>query len=276
MHANTTNTGYLNVANRTVNVGSCTIGGNAETEVYYSGYLDHLSVTMRVKTACEILQDATLVVYYPFENSIIDQGPNFIMGTLSNSGTTYVSGYVGSYALQLSTTGAYFQVPSLTGLGTSNQGFSIALWVKPSAISGPLVHVSSTTTGYGSWCVPFLGFSSSGQIVANIWTSSGTIVSATGPVLQTTPFWTHIVQTWSTINGLRLYVNGYSYVNITSATSYAASGVQNYLTLGTALNGAACAAGSIQSSGQYLGAIDDFRLYSRELSASEVCQLVSV
>jgi hypothetical protein len=130
-----------------------------------------------------------------------------------------------------------------------------------------------TFKGLGSWCLTLLGFSSSGQIIANVWTSSNIIVSATGPILQTTPFWTYIVQTWSATNGLRLYINGYSYANVTSATSYSASGVQNYLTLGTVLSGTTCQSGSIQNTGQYLGAIDDLRLHSRELSASEVCQL---
>ncbi|CAF3302622.1 unnamed protein product [Rotaria socialis] len=273
--ATTTNTGYLNVANRVVSVGSCPIGGSSPAQVYYSGYLDHFTIATRVKTACEILQDATLVFFYPFENSVTDQGPNLLVGSLSNSGTSYVSGYTGN-ALQLSTTGAYFQVSSITGLGISNQAFSVAIRVKPTATSGPLVHVSSAASGLGSWCLTFLGFSSNGQIIANVWTSSNTTVSVTGPILQISPFWTHIVQTWSATNGLCLYINGYSYANVTSATSYAASGAQNYLTLGTVLNGITCAAGSIQNTGQYLGAIDDFYLYSRELSQSEVCQLAGL
>jgi hypothetical protein len=130
--------------------------------------------------------------------------------------------------------------------------------------------------GLGVWCLTFLGFSSSGQIIANVWTSSNTTVSVTGPILQTSPFWTHIVQTWSATNGLRLYINGYSFANATSATSYAASGAQNYLTLGTVLSGTSCTAGSIQNTGQYVGTIDDFYLYSRELSSSEICQLTGL
>ncbi len=106
---------------------------------------------MRVKSPCEILQDASLVVYYPFDNTITDHGPNSIVGTLSSSGTSYVSGYNGSDALQLNSTGAYYQIPSLTALGISNQAFSIALWVKPTAVSGPLVHVSSAANGNSSF-----------------------------------------------------------------------------------------------------------------------------
>ena len=147
MYANTTNTGFLNISNLTVSVGSCPVGGSIAPEVYYSGYLDQLTVTMRVKSACEILQDASLVVHYSFENTVTDQGPNSIVGTLSSTGTSYVSGHTGNYALQLSASPAYYQIPSLTGLGISNQAFSIALWVKPTAVSGPLVHLSSAANG---------------------------------------------------------------------------------------------------------------------------------
>ncbi len=151
MYANSTNTGYLNIANLTVSVGSCPVGGSFAPQVYYSGYIDQLTVTMRVKTPCEILQDASLVVYYPFENTITDQGPNLIVGTLSSNGTSYVSGHTGNYALQLNATAAYYQIPSLTGLGIPNQAFSIALWVKPTAVSGILVHVSSAANGNSSF-----------------------------------------------------------------------------------------------------------------------------
>jgi hypothetical protein len=292
MYASSTNTGYLNIMNLTVSVGSCPIGGSAASQVYYSGYIDQLTVTMRVKTPCEILQDASLVVYYPFENTITDQGPNSIVGTLSSTGTSYVSGHTGNYALQLNATAAYYHIPSLTGLGISNQAFSIALWVKPTAVSGILVHVSSGANsnssffaiyafyishiGFGGWCIPFLGFSSSGQIIANVLNSSIIVVSATGPVIQTAPFWTHIAQTWSATNGLRLYINGYLYANVSQATTYSASGAQNYLTLGTVLNGTTCLSGSIQNISQYFGAIDEFYLYSRELNANEICQLASL
>ncbi|CAF1611898.1 unnamed protein product, partial [Didymodactylos carnosus] len=143
-----TTTSYLLITQQPVNIGSSPIGGNVNTSVYYTGYIDHLMITQRAKTACEILQDATITVYYSFENSVIDSGPNKITGTISGTGTSFVTGgRVGTYALELSTAGSYFQTQSLTSLGITNQPFTIALWVRPTALSGVLIHISSQSNG---------------------------------------------------------------------------------------------------------------------------------
>ncbi|CAF1631954.1 unnamed protein product [Didymodactylos carnosus] len=126
------------------------------------------------------------------------------------------------------------------------------------------------------WCKAFLGFSPSGQIIANVWSSSNITISALGPQIQTTPFWTHIVQTWSSTNGLRLYINNYLYTSVSNATTYLGSGSQNYATLGTVLNGTSCSAGQIQSTSQYFGDIDDFRIFSRELTSTDICELANL
>ncbi|CAF1527163.1 unnamed protein product [Didymodactylos carnosus] len=112
-----------------------------------------------------------------------------------------------------------------------------------------------------------------GQMIAQIYSASSTVISVMGPQIQLTPFWTHIAQTWSSTNGLRLYINGYLYTSVTATTSTAGS-AQNYVTLGTVLSGSGCSTGSISIS-QYYGAIDDFRIYSRELTATEICQLAN-
>ncbi|CAF4029727.1 unnamed protein product, partial [Didymodactylos carnosus] len=76
--------GILSITSKPINIGGASIGGIFDpADVYFNGYIDHLIITQRAKTACEILQDATLVVYYPFENSLLDSGPNLISGTLS-------------------------------------------------------------------------------------------------------------------------------------------------------------------------------------------------
>ncbi|CAF1644088.1 unnamed protein product, partial [Didymodactylos carnosus] len=186
-------TGIVNITGKPINIGGSSIGGSTTATVYFNGYIDHLIITQRVKTACEILPDAKLTVYYPFENSIHDYGPNIITGTLSNgTGTSFItSGRVDTYALQLNMTDSYFRIPSLTSLGTSNQSFTIALWIKPTALSGTLIHLSSQSNGLG-WCTPFIGFSSSRQLITNVVSSLNTVISVVGPQLQLTPFWTHI------------------------------------------------------------------------------------
>ena len=138
---------------------------------------------------------------------------------------------------------------------------------------GTIAHVSQNTDGTG-WCLPFLGLSSSGsrQIVANLWNGTAP-VSVIGPVLKVGQ-WVHVVQTYSTTNGMRLYVNGVLY-GYSAVFAYGSSGAPMSVTLGQALSGLNnCATGSIQA-GYYRGEIDEFYIYSRELSQASVTALAS-
>ena len=80
--------------------------------------------------------------------------------------------------------------------------------------------------------------------------------------------WSHVVQTYSATNGLRLYVN--NVLVGSQSTTYIVTSAPLYVTLGNALSGAgACILGQVNRS-PYKGDIDDFRVYSRELSANDV------
>jgi hypothetical protein len=119
-----------------------------------------------------------------------------------------------------------------------------------------------------------LGFDSNGSIVAQVLTDNSTIVTAIGPILPVSSSWIPVVQTWNYTDGLKLYVNN-TLVSSVSASSFLGSGTTpNYLTLGNCLSGCdVCSNGSVSEPGPFTGAIDDWRIYSRELSASDVCAL---
>jgi hypothetical protein len=120
--------------------------------------------------------------------------------------------------------------------------------------------------------MPFLVFFLNGSLAAQIY--SGSIISVVAPsVSLPTSIWSHVVQTWSSTNGLRLYINNVLVASLTSATTYSASGSPMFLTLANTLNGASfCYMGQLNSSA-YKGDMDDFRVYSRELSAGDICTL---
>ena len=116
-----------------------------------------------------------------------------------------------------------------------------------------------------------MGISAAGNIVVQVH-SYALAYNIQGPVIQLNT-WTHIVQTYSPTNGESLYVNGQRYATWAAATTYDASGGQNFMTIGNALNGSAnCYNPGIMTT-PYLGMIDEIRIYSRELSASDVCLL---
>ncbi|CAF3513171.1 unnamed protein product [Rotaria socialis] len=259
-----------------ITAGIQTIGAYPSfTSGFFNGYIDQLEILFgQAKTAAEILDDATLVGYYSMDclsYSSWDSGPNQIQGVTFglSSGD---GGRVGQSYL-FNTSSSYFQVTGLVLIGQSYNPFSFAMWLRP-IISvtngGTILHISQYPDGTG-WCVQFIGLNSLGQILVSGYSATG-IVQVTGPVLIVDQ-WIHIVETFSQVNGICLYINGVLYGQ-SSAFAYPSSGVPMSATLGQPLNGFYCAHGGIQP-GFYQGSIDEFRIYSRELSQADVITLAN-
>jgi hypothetical protein len=234
--------------------------------------MDQMTVSNRVKSACEVLEIATLVAYFTFDTGLflIDSGPNSLTATTQS--TTSISS--GRYSQAITFNGSsssYFQISDFTGLGISNHSFSISVWIRPTSLLGIVVHVSSLAGGNG-WCMPFLGFALNGSFVAQIYGVSAPVSIGDPTMSVSTSVWSHVVQTWSSTNGLRLYINNVLVASHLYST-YVASSMPNFVTLGNGFNATSmCEIGQITSP-PYQGNIDDFRVYNRELSAADVCTL---
>ena len=86
--------------------------------------------------------------------------------------------------------------------------------------------------------------------------------------------WSFIVQTWGPVNGLRLYVNSTLAASNSTLTGHGASGVPMYAFLGSGGAGLSyCAKGALPVKRPFAGAVDDFRVYSRELTAADICTI---
>ena len=241
---------------------------------YFDGCLDSIAYFNRAKNASEILSDGTLVAYLPFDgNTLLDSGPLSINGTGANY-SYRASGRLNG-ALTLSVSSSYVQVTGLLRIGTNSWPYSVAIWINPTSLAGgTIMHLSSRTDGAqtNAWCLPIMGLNSSGQIAINSW--NGGNMPLTGPSVPLNT-WTHVVATYSPNNGERLYVNGTLRAS-TSAYGFAAGGVPMTITLGSSLLGfGVCNTGTIQM-GQFYGSLDEFYVYARELTASEVAALVNV
>ncbi len=93
----------------------------------------------RIKNATEVLDDATLAVFFPFDSS----------------------------SLKINVTG-------LRRIGMDNWPYSISIWIKPTSLAGgTIVHLSNTIDGSASdwWCLSIMGLISSEQIAINNWNS---------------------------------------------------------------------------------------------------------
>lgn len=241
---------------------------------FFDGCLDSIEYLARGKNASEILDDATLVVNLPFDNSnLLDKGPLSINGTGANF--SYSSLGRVNMALTLSSATCFIQVTGLRRIGLNGWSYSLAIWIKPTSLAGgTIMHLSSRTDGAqtSAWCLPMMGLTASGQIAINSW--NGSNVPLTGPVAALNT-WAHVVATYSSTNGERLYINGNQYGSSTGAYTFMAGGVPMTITLGSSLLGlGVCNTGTIQM-GQFSGSLDEFRVYARELTAAEVFSLAN-
>ncbi|CAF4125869.1 unnamed protein product [Adineta steineri] len=245
-----------------INIGLYYDGGSYNC---FDGYIDQVSLTTAAKSAHDILNDATLASWHSFDCEITyDSGPNKLQGTAVD--VILAPGKV-NQALNFSLSSSYYQIPGYVLLGVRSRSYSMSLWVqRTSTGGGTLVHYSVQTDG-GGWCTVPMGFSSAGNIIATAWGPNNQV---TGPVLSANT-WTHIATTYSQANGLTLYVNGVS-VGGTGAQTNDGPGKPVFLTLGNSLSGGGCNSQSI-TTGPFYGYLDEFRVYSRELSAREVSAL---
>jgi hypothetical protein len=141
-------TGYLQTTSSNFTIGGATIGGASSLYVYYTGYIDHLTISGRVKSACEIYLDAALACYFPFDlpSPLVDSGPNFL--TAVNLGATSVVGRL-NQAFQFSSSPSYITVSGITALQPQYTVFTISMWINPTSVigGGTLIHGSTVSNG---------------------------------------------------------------------------------------------------------------------------------
>lgn len=162
--------------------------------------------------------------------------------------------------------------------------FTMSLWLYPTGASGgTIVHLSVLQNGTGTPCYDLLAMTSTGNIVVQLMTTVTNVTDLLGPILPNNT-WTHIAVVYGYTSGMRLYVNGALAV---MSRPYVSIPVYTYAPLFLTLantnpRGPAysvnCPGGSSTgyTPGAFSGAIDDFRLYIRELDGQEICVLANM
>ncbi|WP_245987439.1 DUF5695 domain-containing protein [Cohnella lupini] len=170
-------------------------------------------------------------------------------------GTSWVAGHAGN-ALSLNGTNAYASLP--TGIVGGLNDFTISTWVKVTSLSdwARIFDFGTGTSNY-MFLAPRAG--GSGLRFAITTSGNGAEQQLNAPALPT-GVWKHIAVTLSGTTG-RLYVDGVqvaSNTNMTFKPSSLGSTTLNYI-------------GKSQFGDPYLnGQVDDFKIYGRALSATEV------
>jgi len=81
--------------------------------------------------------------------------------------------------------------------------------------------------------------------------------------------WAHVAQTFSTTNGNQSYINGTSVKTVSATTGRP---IGPYTILGVSpMNTSSYNAGSILM-GQFYGNIDEYRVFGRELTSTDICR----
>ena len=243
---------------------------------FFIGYIDHVRVTTRAKSASEILNSATLMAYYSFDlpNQNTDSGPNGLTGVSTNA--ALVSGRV-NQALRFTGTNSFFQAYGFYQLAwgcLGNKPFTIALWVNPASIAGAtIVQVSpfQNITYSPAYNMNLMGFwsvggTTRGQVVTQVYAWA----SVFGPFLPLNT-WSHIAYTFSPTNGNTQYYNG-ALVGSTGAVGFSNTwGGFMWLHIGYSF----CWSSAYIPCGGYQGSVDEVYVYNRELSASEIYALAN-
>jgi hypothetical protein len=204
-----------------------------------------------------------LVAWYPFDGNTNDASGNGNNGTQNNftfDGTTngWVGGKFGS-ALLFNSSNDYVRVPPSSSINNLAQ-LTLSFWINPANGGGnQYVVAKGFSLAYAS-SAKELYFTHYFSVSSGQWNMPVGSVPA--------GLWTHIVVTYddtSASNTPMFYVNG---VSVATSTPVAPSG--------TALSDSAnpLILGNIGSLTQAVnGSLDDFRMYNRILSATEISQL---
>ncbi|CAF1582079.1 unnamed protein product [Rotaria magnacalcarata] len=242
----------------------------------FDGYIDQLSISLKAKSQDAILWDATAMAYYPLDISwLMDRGPNGINASASK--TISIFGWMLD-AINFNVSGSYYAAGEFTALGTPLNSFSIALWVRVEAQTGIFLTVANPYT-----CLLVLGFRSDNNVLVAYLpnaTSSGNGVNIIGPKMPSNA-WVHVAFTWSSQNRAKLYTSSFLQGSDDTATTLNnARGGNNSspmtITLGTYSGPANCEGiQGIPSSKTFIGSLDEFFVFSRELQLSDLEQLIT-
>jgi predicted ribosomally synthesized peptide with SipW-like signal peptide len=202
--------------------------------------------------------ETELEAYYPFEGTANDVSGNDYDGTL-NGDVSFTSGQVGQ-AASFDGDGDYVEIADESGLDLTAE-LTISAWINTSQAQPSYTRlVSREQSGQGNRQYN-LGFAPDGVRPRTVVdTQDTTSVEVIGGTDVTDGSFHHIAVTFDADDALSLYVDG-AVEDQTQVSSPVVSRVSNLVLSGVAHS---------PTQLQFSGALDDVRIYSRALSATEI------
>jgi len=146
-----------------------------------------------------------------------------------------------------------------------DKAFSYGAWIRPGPNGGSPISRMETNNGHRGWEISVFNNRPQAHLINN-WPSNGAKIAAKQPI--PVGEWTHVFVTYdgsSKAAGMKLYVNG----------KLADVNVENDSLKDTIKTGVSTKIGRRTTSEIFNGAVDDFALFDRELTAKEVERLAS-
>ena len=171
--------------------------------------------------------------------------------------------------MQFSGSSSYLQAYGFYQLdySISTQPFSISLWLNPSAVTSSAIVQITQQQSSGS-CFSLMGITSATGLTGHLMVQGYAWSIIYGPFL-TMNTWTHVSLTYSSANGMTLYVNGVLFGSTGTCTFYG-TGWITWLQFGSNF---ACSANV--PNGGYQGSIDEIYVHSRELTQADITALAN-
>lgn len=160
-----TKTGSANVLANYSTINQIMIGCAGDKSSGFSGYLDDFRMynyTLNQTQVSNLYINRNIVAYYPFDNSLNSQTPNYatltydatFVGNAATISTSSGNYKIGGGALQITnTTGSATKsyVTSSSGFSTSTtNGLSVSLWFKASGVASTRMRLFDLCTALGS------------------------------------------------------------------------------------------------------------------------------
>jgi hypothetical protein len=177
---------------------------------------------------------------------------NFTINTYAGNGSTQsIEGKIGT-AAQFDGSGDYITTPQVIN---ANSSFSLSMWVNPVDVSGCMLYVNAINNGFA------FGYDIDNTTQGlGVWKAGvGTLFTSGNDVTANT--WQHLVLTYDGSGNWEIYKDGVSIHSQSSTTYTFASATNSYI------------GRDFSTSFDYNGKIDQFRIFNKALSSSEVTTL---
>ena len=189
-----------------------------------------ITIDIRTPTPAEVGPppdvDATgLAVWYKFnDTTTTDASVNGNTGTIAGSGTTLVTGHIGS-ALSFNGSGyVTFTSVALLGLASATSEISIACWIKSTGTDCTIVSLRDAGSALLDFVTGFNGLANAGTGKLSIIvrdSGGGGLNTATSSAAVHDNTWHHVAMTRTSAKLITLYIDGASDGTVTDTMSAA-------------------------------------------------------